>query len=112
LATTPVVLPSHASNIRAAFDLAMNSAGIQPRIAAEVDDMAMLRLIARESTAVTLVPTLVVRDELRAGTLVERCAIPEIAERFYAITTSRRFPNRWVKQLIAGQTKLGQAQQS
>src|SRR5690606_40770840 len=34
-------------------------------ISAEVDDMAMLRLMARESGTVTLVPSIVVIDELR-----------------------------------------------
>jgi len=104
LATTPVLLPSHASAMRTAFDLAMHSAGITPRVIAEVDDMAMLRLMARDAPGVTLVPTVVVRDELVAGTLVERCTVPGVRERFYAITTSRRFPNRWVKQLISGQS--------
>jgi LysR family transcriptional activator of nhaA len=100
LATTPVLLPSHASTMRTGFDLAMHGAGIQPQIIAEVDDMAMLRLLARDAPGVTLVPTVVVRDELAAGTLVERCAVPGIRERFYAITTGRRFPNRWVKQIV------------
>lgn len=103
LATTPVLLPSHASTMRTAFDLAMHSAGITPRVIAEIDDMAMLRLLARDAPGVTLVPTVVVRDELAAGTLVERCAVPGVRERFYAITTGRRFPNRWVKQLVSGQ---------
>ena len=71
------------------------------RIVAEVDDMAMLRLVARESDALTLVPPVVVRDELRAGTLVERCKVPAIQERFYAITVGRRFPNRLVKDTLA-----------
>jgi len=63
LKTTPVLLPSLESNIRAAFDLLMDQAGIHPIIAAEVDDMAMLRLLARDSTALALVPRVVVRDE-------------------------------------------------
>lgn len=101
LATTPVVLPSLQSSMRAAFDLILDQAAIKPRILAEVDDMAMLRLMARESSGVTLLPPVVVRDELRAGVLVERCAIPAIRERFYAITPSRRFPNPLVRELLA-----------
>jgi LysR family transcriptional activator of nhaA len=101
LATTPVVLPSLQSNMRAAFDLLLEEAGIRPQIAAEVDDMAMLRLIARETPGVTLVPPVVVQDELRAGTLAERCRIPQLKESFYAITPSRRFPNPLVRELLA-----------
>jgi LysR family transcriptional regulator, transcriptional activator of nhaA len=101
LRDAPVVLPGSASSLRASFDLLMDEAGIRPTIVAEVDDMAMLRLIARETDALTLVPPVVVRDELRAKLLVERCRIPQIQESFYAISASRRFPNPLVGELLA-----------
>jgi len=101
LKTTPVLLPSLESNTRAAFDLLLDQAGVRPIIAAEVDDMAMLRLLAREADGVALVPRVVVQDELRDGTLTERYRIPQIKESFYAITPSRRFPNRIVRELIS-----------
>ena len=100
LATTPVVLPSLQSEMRAAFDRLLEDAGIRPVILAEVDDMAMLRLIARESGALTLVPLVVVQDELRGGRLVERHRLPQLTENFYAITTSRRFPNPLLRDLL------------
>ena len=100
LRATPVILPSLESNVRAAFDLVMEQAGIRPVIAAEVDDMAMLRLLARESDAVTLVPPVVVQDELKQGLLVERHRILQVKKRFYAITPTRRFPNALVQQLL------------
>lgn len=96
-----VVLPGHASGLRAAFDRLMEQAGIRPIVLAEVDDMAMLRLLARESPGLTLVPPVVVRDELRSGALIERCRIPQIKESFYAISPSRRFPNPLVRELLA-----------
>jgi len=45
--------------------------GLRYRLRAEVDDMAMLRLLARDSDSVALLPTVVVQDELRIGQLVE-----------------------------------------
>lgn len=101
LRTVPVLLPGTSSGVRAAFDRVMDQAGIRPQILAEVDDMAMLRLLAREAPGLTLVPPVVVRDELRAGVLVERCRIPHIEETFYAVSPSRRFPNPLVRDLIA-----------
>ncbi|MBI1261920.1 MAG: LysR family transcriptional regulator [Rhizobiales bacterium] len=101
LADTPVILPSLDSDIRVAFDQILERAGIRPIIVAEVDDMAMLRLFARESGELTLVPPVVVRDELKNGLLVERCQIPDLSESFYAITQSRRFANPLVKELMA-----------
>ena len=75
---TCMVLPSLESNIRGSFDVLMSQHGIRPLIVAEVADMAMLRLLAREADAVTLVPRVVVRDELENGTLVELHCISQI----------------------------------
>jgi LysR family transcriptional activator of nhaA len=100
LGTEPVLLPSLDSSIRVAFDLVMERAGIVPLVAAEVDDMAMLRLLAREGGALALVPPVVVRDELARGILVERCRLPAIRESFYAITRARRFPHPLLEGLL------------
>jgi LysR family transcriptional regulator, transcriptional activator of nhaA len=109
LKTTPVVLPSLDSNIRAAFDLLLERHRIRPAIAAEVDDMAMLRLLAREGAGLALVPRVVVRGELESGTLVERHRFPEIRESFYAITPSRRFPNPVLAEILRGSTRARKA---
>ena len=100
LRTEPILLPSLDSDIRVAFDRVLELAGIRPTILAEVDDMAMLRLLARERAGVTLVPPIVVRDELETGVLVEHCRIPEVTETFYAIVQKRRFPNRLLNELL------------
>ena len=102
LRSEPVLLPSLDSGIRLAFDRVLEDAGIRPHILAEVDDMAMLRLLARERDGLTLVPPIVVRDELRAGILVEHCRIPEVTESFFAIVQRRRFPNQLLATLLRG----------
>jgi LysR family transcriptional regulator, transcriptional activator of nhaA len=101
LAGVALLLPGADSGFRRAFDRRLESAGVVPAIAAEVDDMAMLRLLARESDGLALVPGIVVRDELATGALVERCRIDGLAERFYAITAPRRFPNPLLHTLFA-----------
>jgi len=107
LRSEPLLLPSLDSEIRVAFDRVLELAGIRPTILAEVDDMAMLRLLAREREGVTLVPPIVVRDELEAGILVEHCRIPEVTESFYAIVQKRRFPNRLLGELLTAKPKSG-----
>lgn len=104
LAGARLLLPSHDSAIRADFDRLLDKAGVRPVILAEVDDMAMLRLMARESMGLTLVPPVVVRDELRAGTLVERARITAVTESFYAITVDRRFPNPLIAEILSQPT--------
>lgn len=100
LRTEPILLPSLDSDIRVAFDRVLELAGIRPIILAEVDDMAMLRLLARERDGVTLVPPIVVRDELKTGILIEHCRIPEVTEKFYAIVQKRRFPNQLLPKIL------------
>ncbi len=96
----PIILPSQESNTRAGFDRILASAGVRPRIVAEVDDMAMIRLLAREGEALALVPPVVVQSEIKEGILVETHRIPQVRETFYAVTPSRRFPNPLVAELV------------
>ena len=100
LSDTSLLLPSIESEIRTAFDFLLEQGEIRPRVIAEVDDMAMLRLLARDSGHLALVPPVVVLDELRSGALIERCRIPELQERFYAIIPRRRFPNAIIRELL------------
>lgn len=100
LADMPVVLPSRDSDIRTAFDLICEQAGLRPSIAAEVDDMAMLRLLARDSRAAALVPAVVVLDELRTGVLQEYAAVPNLFEEFYAISVRRQYQHPLLKPLL------------
>mgnify|MGYP000923943401 CR=1 FL=1 len=100
LAATPLVLPARGSAIRSAFDVLVGRAGVQPNIVAEIDDMAMLRLMARANPGLTLVPPVVVVEELRNKTLVEVARVKGVNEHFYAITQQRRFPNPLVDGLV------------
>jgi LysR family transcriptional activator of nhaA len=100
LTSFPILLPSFDSDVRVAFDQIVELAGIRPNILAEIDDMAMLRLFARDSHCLALVPPVVVRDELIQGALIEYCKIPQITESFYAITQRRRFPNPLVREVL------------
>lgn len=93
LTSEPLVLPAAETGMRAGFDALVDRLGVRPRIAAEVDDMAMLRLLARERVGLAVVPSIVVRDELETGQLVEVAQLPGLAETFYSITLSRRFPH-------------------
>ena len=101
LETEPLVLPAAESSIRAGFDALVNRLGVRPRIVAEVDDMAMLRLLARERIGLAVVPTIVVQDELEERVLVEIAPLPQLKETFFAITLARRFPNPLLKVLIS-----------
>ncbi len=96
-----IALPGPRHAVRAQFDAMCASAGISPRLRAEVDDMAMLRLIARDSGWLTLLPGVVVQDELRSGVLVTVGHLVELQERFYAITTVHRHRMEMLERLMS-----------
>ncbi len=95
------VVPGPSSDIRSQFDVWCEKNQVHVDIAAEVDDMAMLRLLARDSGAITVLPEVVVQDELRDGRLQRYCVVPGVFENFYAITALRRSPSPIVQDLIS-----------
>lgn len=97
---TALLLPSPESETRRAFDAICARHGIRVRIKAEVDDMALLRLFARDADAPALLPSVVVRDELRAGILEELMVVPGLYEAFYAITAERQFQHPLLEGLL------------
>jgi LysR family transcriptional activator of nhaA len=96
----PWVLPSQGSEIRAAFDFFCARNDFEPTIKAEVDDMAMLRLVARDSQAFAVLPPVVVKDEVAAGTLAVYLTIPQAHEHFYAISVKRSLFPRVLDDLL------------
>lgn len=95
-----LILPTAASGLRMGFDALLDRLGVTPNIAAEVDDMAMMRLLAREGIGLAVLPPIVVRDELESGSLVESAQLPELTETFYGVTVERRFPNVLLSELL------------
>lgn len=100
LSRHPVILPTLESSVRAQFEALVTRLGLVPQIAAEVDDMAMMRLLAREGMGLAVLPPIVVKGELESGLLMEFDALPGMMESFYAVTIKRRFPNPLIRPLL------------
>ena len=96
-----LLLPTPDSAIRTGFDALCAQLGVDVRVKAEVDDMAMMRLLTRDANAVALLPSVVVRDELQSGQLEEWCVVPGLHETFYAITVERLYPHPLVERLVS-----------
>ncbi|MCW3172929.1 LysR family transcriptional regulator [Shewanella subflava] len=85
------VLPAKNTEIRSSFHALCATYQYQPDIKAEADDMAMLRLLARDSGALVVLPPVVVKDEIEQGVLAVYQHLPDLYEQFYAITAQRKF---------------------
>lgn len=101
IAAHPLILPTLDTALRAAFDALVSRLEVTPRIAAEADDMAMLRLLTRENVGLAVIPPIVVQDELSSGLLVEAASLDGINETFLAVTLARRFPNPLLAVVLA-----------
>jgi LysR family transcriptional activator of nhaA len=99
------VLPGANHEIRRGFDALCSLHQYQPDILAEVDDMAMLRLLARDTGAVTVLPEVVVKDELQQGRLRGYERLPNLFENFFAITLPREFMPSLVSELLSRSLK-------
>ena len=99
LSDQPVILPTE-SPIRTGFESLVARLGVTPRILADVDDMAMVRLLAREDAGIAIAPSVVVQDEVAAGLLAAAPFDLHINESFYAVTVRRNFPHAVLSSLL------------
>lgn len=100
------ILPLSNTPIRAAFDGLCAQYQFQPNILGEADDMAMLRLLTRDTKAVAVMPSVVVKDEIANGNLTVYATLPNIYENFYVVTVQKHMTNRLVNELISKFNKL------
>jgi len=98
--SNPMIVPTTESPVRFGFNTLCARLGVEPVIAAEVDDMAMMRLLAREDLGLAVIPPIVVRNELASGLLKEYDHDIGLTESFYAVTVNRKFPNQLLQGLL------------
>lgn len=97
------VLPARNTEIRARFDAICAASQYNADVLAEADDMAMLRLLARDSGALSVLPPVVVKDEISQGLLTEYQSLPGVDEHFYAISIPKKQQSDLVKLLLSSE---------
>jgi LysR family transcriptional regulator, transcriptional activator of nhaA len=103
----PLFLPSRQSHVRADFDLLLADAGVEPVVHAEIDDMALLRLLALSGKGLALVSKIVVERELESSRIKFMMRVPGLVERYYALANRKRFQNAWLAEIVeAFRTRL------
>lgn len=100
MASEPLILPTRDSGFRNAIDLLAEGLDRPIKIAAEVDDMAMLRLLARADFGLALLPPVVVVDELASGRLAEAAELPGVFERFAVLTPEHSFRHPAIAKIL------------
>jgi LysR family transcriptional activator of nhaA len=90
LAGQPMLLPTRAATLRPALDAWLAGLGIQPVVAGEFDDVALMLAFAGAGLGVVALPALLEAEVLSVGDLVPLGRVAEVRERLFAITVDRR----------------------
>jgi LysR family transcriptional regulator, transcriptional activator of nhaA len=86
----PFLVPTEQASLRRSLGLWFDSRDIRPRIVGEFDDAALLQTFAAAGHGLFAAPTVVAREVCRRFNV--RCIgkVPDLRERFFAISVERR----------------------
>ncbi|MEM6955029.1 MAG: LysR family transcriptional regulator [Myxococcota bacterium] len=99
LMAAPLLVPTSNTLLRRALDRHFDKLGVAPTIAAEFEDSALMKAFGSEGAGVFPGPTAIADDICETYGVQALLEVPEITERFYAITIERRIKHPGVKHL-------------
>jgi len=86
----PMLLPLENSSLRRALNQWFDRHGVKPRVVAEFEDSALLKVFGADGVGLFVAPSVVEKQlSQQYGVSVIGCA-PEVRERFYAVSVERR----------------------
>jgi LysR family transcriptional activator of nhaA len=97
----PMVVPTLNTEMRRALDQWFEARGIRPRILAEFEDTALLKVFGVEQRAVFPAPSTIEQDVVGSYGVKIVGRAPEVRERYYAISVERRLKHPAVVALTA-----------
>jgi LysR family transcriptional activator of nhaA len=93
LAGAPLLLPGTGTQLRRALESWLDAHGIEPKRVGEFDDLALLTVFGRNGVGIFPAPTAIERElEIQYNVRVVG-RLPEVKERFYAVTAERKIKN-------------------
>lgn len=90
LATVPFILPMEGTVLRRAVAQWLRSHSVSPRLVAEIEDSALMKVLAGRGLGVIPVPSAVKEDAAAQFGLQVLAELPEIRVQFFAITMDRK----------------------
>jgi len=93
LANAPMLLPGASTQIRRALETWFDASGITPKRVGEFDDLALMTAFGRAGSGIFPGPTAIEREIESQYHVRVVGRLPEVKERFYAITAERKIKN-------------------
>jgi LysR family transcriptional regulator, transcriptional activator of nhaA len=89
----PVLLPLESMTLRRSLNQWFDRHDINPRIVAEFEDTALLKVFGADGVGLFPAPTVMETDVCRQYSVQVLGRVPEVQERFYAISAERKLKN-------------------
>jgi LysR family transcriptional activator of nhaA len=89
----PMLLPLEHSTLRRALNLWLDRHDIKPRVVAEFEDSALLKVFGGDGLGIFAAPSVVEKEVTRQYDVELLGRTDEVRERFYAISVERRLKN-------------------
>ena len=87
---TPALLPSDNTSLRRAVEAWFRNLGVQPRVVAEFEDLALMKVMAAEGRGFIALPSVVAEEAVRRFGFRIIGVTDQCRVRFHAITAERR----------------------
>lgn len=95
-----IYLPGKNFEARPELDAYLDNKKVKIDVAGEIDDIALLRLLAIQSNQIVAIPEMGIINELKSKEIIILKAENKIFQKFYAITRSKKIPNKIISTLI------------
>jgi LysR family transcriptional regulator, transcriptional activator of nhaA len=89
----PMVLPLESSTLRRTLNHWFDRHEVKPRVVAEFEDSALLKVFGGDGVGIFTAPTVVEKEVCRQYGVSVIGHAPEVKERFYAVSVERRLKN-------------------
>jgi LysR family transcriptional activator of nhaA len=86
----PLLLPTENTSLRRSLDQWFAAHAIRPQVVGEFEDSALLKVFGQAGTGLFAAASIIAREVRRQYQVSSVGLVPEVRERFYAITVERR----------------------
>jgi len=89
----PMLLPTDNTTLRKSLDQWFNTESVHPMVVAEIEDSAVLKAFGQAGAGVFPIPAVVEQDVVKQYGVAVVGRVPEVVERFYAISVEKKLKN-------------------
>lgn len=96
----PILLPSRRTALRRSINLWMEETGVRPKVVAEFDDSALMKVFGQNGLGVFVAPSIIEDDVIQKYDTKLLGRVASIRDTFYLISTKKRLSNEMIRELV------------